>query len=1001
MSDNEHDNQEESGGPPPLTASGPPPLDGGPPPLEAAGDGPPPLGDGPPALDDGPPALEAADAGPPALDDGPPALDDGPPALEASGDAPPAIEAADDGPPTLDEPDDATVVMQAFVPEEEATAEADEEGPEETLEAAEEEASEEALEAAEEEASEEALETAEEETSEEAIETAADPNATVAMASFELEEAMAAADEEAEEPSVEAAEETVEAEEDSDATAAMAAFEPESYASESQEAAPAAPQPSQEGAYRVLGQAVNGAGLGDELALIFAEKARETAQTFVDKRNTEEALEETQQAIARFKAAVTESEQGLGALKSALSDAEAMEALPVAAKALYGLAGAGVLLAGIADPALGGVLLVLAGAAGFVLHNKAKKARDAAVSEADGNLDAAKSQLKKQKAELESAKSDAAGLQEKLDGLKPTKTIDTVGRVHYPIRTVDLAGYSLVLDRMGAHEAVELKIPDLATNPEVVKSVQETVGRTKELPTLLQPSAETGNEVDSLHGRELDLKGAVDDFTDMVHSIPIYNRGLPLVPGESKLSALVADPEMVHGVDQIEGPVLTSPNVGEMDKAIGELSDVAERLREVGGHADAVLRESYSDLNTNLVAYKEHRSHALNCIHSKFLDAMERSSLLSVNTYCPPCNRVPQWLYRKLGVPLEEAHTVNQRELLTRMNEEPEVAKRLANDESLVREMNSVFRNLSILCEQIPADHAATEDEDDVGADLAEHQAHLARMRAMQNQVSVVLEEYRAIIRKIMTGSARPILELSREAKLHLDPVQGTWSCGACEKVFDDEEEIALGRLLKVKDNLMLPIWNHLWTEKDDFRKSELFRTNESLQRMGEKETEKLLSVAESYKSDMRPVRENLIRYSTEAETKHRQLTDTIQGLQDMGYMTKEKAKQVHARIRQGMGGAIGEATKQAEAKELLLSLEPQSQLARRPAAADPIQMLLTPETLFLENELLEHGMMLPGTSQEDPALSGQEDDALGIPSPEAVGENASGDAESLSPEGA
>ena len=117
--------------------------------------------------------------------------------------------------------------------------------------------------------------------------------------------------------------------------------------------------------------------------------------------------------------------------------------------------------------------------------------------------------------------------------------------------------------------------------------------------------------------------------------------------------------------------------------------------------------------------------------------------------------------------------------------------------------------------------------------------------------------------------------------------------------------------------------------------------------------------------------------------------------------MTEEKAKQVRARIRQVMGGAIGEATKQAEAKELLLSLEPQSQLARRPAAADPIQMLLTPETLFLENELLEHGMMLPGTSQEDPALSGQEDDALGIPSPEVVGENASGDAESLSPEGA
>ena len=944
MSDHENDNQEGSGGPPPLDASGPPPLESGPPPLDG---GPPPLE----VADEGPPTLEAADEGPPALDDGPPTLDDGPPtlddappALEAAAEAPPALDAQDDAPedidvqdaetttfqtytPPADPQDDATTVMPAYIPPEET---AGEEPGEDDTEVASEEPADEVMAAASEEPTEDDAESAGEEPVEDSVEVASDDPPE-------------------------------------DATAAMEAFVPEAYASPEPEAS--SNGSADEGAYRVLGQTVNGAGLGDELALIFAEKARETAQTFVDKRNTEAALEETQQTIARLEGNKNDLEKTLSTLKSALSDAEAMEALPGAAKALYGVAVLGLILAGLADPAIGGAVLVLGAAVGGFLHHKAKTARDAAVAEAEGNVDEVKNELKALKAELSSAESDKTGLQERLEGLKPKKSVDVVGRVHYPIRTVDLAGYSLVLDRMGAHQAVELKIPDLATNPEVVKSVQDTVNRTKELPTLLQPSMDTGNEVDSLHGRELDLKGAVDDFTDMVHSIPVYNRGLPLVPGESKLSALVADAEMVHDADSIEGPVLTSPQVGEMDKAISELSDVAERLREVGGHADAVLRESYSELNTNLVAYREHRSHALNCIHSKFLDAMERASLLSVNTYCPKCNRVPQWLYRKLGVPLEEAHTVDQRELLTRMNEDPEVAKRLANDESLVREMNSVFRNLMILCDQVPEDGAIAQDDGEVGLDLAEHQASLARMRAMQNQVSVVLEEYRAIIRKIMTGSARPLLELSREARLFLDPVQGTWTCGACEKVYDDEEEIVLGRLLKVKDNLMLPIWNHLWTEKDDFRKSELFRTNESLQRMGEKETEKLLSVAESYKSDMRPVRENLIRYSTEAETKHRQLTDTIQGLQDMGYMTTEKAAEVRARIRQVMGGAIGEATKQAEAKELLLSLEPQSQLARRPAAADPIQMLLTPETLFLENELLEHGVMLPSPAVDSEAL--------------------------------
>jgi hypothetical protein len=41
--------------------------------------------------------------------------------------------------------------------------------------------------------------------------------------------------------------------------------------------------------------------------------------------------------------------------------------------------------------------------------------------------------------------------------------------------------------------------------------------------------------------------------------------------------------------------------------------------------------------------------------------------------------------------------------------------------------------------------------------------------------------------------------------------------------------------------------------------------------------------------------------------------------------------------------------------------------------------MLLTPETLFLENEMLEHGVMLPGSRDDDMALDSTEA-PLGIP---------------------
>ena len=50
--------------------------------------------------------------------------------------------------------------------------------------------------------------------------------------------------------------------------------------------------------------------------------------------------------------------------------------------------------------------------------------------------------------------------------------------------------------------------------------------------------------------------------------------------------------------------------------------------------------------------------------------------------------------------------------------------------------------------------------------------------------------------------------------------------------------------MVKAYSDLMIPLWEHLWTEKADFRKSELFRTNEEMRRMTEKESEKLIDIA-------------------------------------------------------------------------------------------------------------------------------------------------------------
>jgi hypothetical protein len=142
-------------------------------------------------------------------------------------------------------------------------------------------------------------------------------------------------------------------------------------------------------------------------------------------------------------------------------------------------------------------------------------------------------------------------------------------------------------------------------------------------------------------------------------------------------------------------------------------------------------------------------------------------------------------------------------------------------------------------------------------------------------------------------------------------------------------------------------MWNHLWTEKDDLRKQEIFRTNESLQRMSEKESEKLVNIGDQYRSDMRPVRENLIRSSADAENKQAQLFDTIEGLADIGLLSAADGDKARREIQDKLGGDLADSKRRAEAKELLLTQEPQAQVRRRAGAIDPVSMFMTPESLF------------------------------------------------------
>ena len=545
----------------------------------------------------------------------------------------------------------------------------------------------------------------------------------------------------------------------------------------------------------------------------------------------------------------------------------------------------------------------------------------ARLSDIQSRLSGIDSALSEAKKKIETLTSEIAELQ-------PSRGVEAVGRVYFPMLSTEIAGYPVLIDEAGLETPSELQIADLISDPVKIKEVSNAVEKASSKPKLLEARNDCGQEVDSLQGEEADLRSAVETFTDMVETIPQVSASVRLVRSDRGVAAEIAEQaDHLHESD-VPGLVLEAGDSEQTNRSVQELSDITRKMRTVGMNAGRCCPRPTRDFRGFWTIIKRLRADAIERMHDSFLEVVGKSEMPQITYYCPKCNRLPMYLFQKLGFALEEAHLLDQRALFRTLMGDSEIAERLSADETILHEMDNSFQKYSAVkstMERIEGQLLSSSAA--VGADMADMQQGGRRLKGLQSQVTELLKNYRGWVRKAVTGSERPLLEISTQARLFLDPVHDTWTCKACDTVFDDPGYYEMGRMMKVQEHLMMPMWNHLWTEKDDFRKAELFRTNEALQRMGEKESEKLINIADQYRSDMRPVRENLIRSAADTENKTTQLFDTIDGLAAIGLLTPEDGDRARREIEEQLGGDVLNAKHAAERKELVLSQEPAAQI--------------------------------------------------------------------------
>jgi hypothetical protein len=160
--------------------------------------------------------------------------------------------------------------------------------------------------------------------------------------------------------------------------------------------------------------------------------------------------------------------------------------------------------------------------------------------------------------------------------------------------------------------------------------------------------------------------------------------------------------------------------------------------------------------------------------------------------------------------------------------------------------------------------------------------------------------------------------------------------------VYRTPDAIKYGSVVKAHCDLMIPLWEHLWTEKADFRKSELFRTNEMMISMSEKEGEKLISVANQFRDDLRTNRENLYLLESDLNAKYDEILSFRDGMSMLGLLSPRVMEQITDERLQRL--LIGESPLSvASTYETTLSSFPKAQGLTRGTVHDPIEVVREP----------------------------------------------------------
>ncbi len=507
-----------------------------------------------------------------------------------------------------------------------------------------------------------------------------------------------------------------------------------------------------------------------------------------------------------------------------------------------------------------------------------------------------------------------------------------LSEVQFQTQLRNLAGSQVLIDEAGAHRDARLKTLDVSDLVDGVAEVERKMEGLGAIPPLLSPGQASAIEdpLNQLYGEEQSLQGLVGDFTGNLGKLKDVNLTLPLIPRSSLLVQRLLARQVTEG--QLKKPVTLATASDE--QAVQIFTDALAEHRLRGVALVESLRHIYDQLEATCNRYASARMHSVNTIHDSLAQVLNRASWCNRKFFCPRTILAPQYIQDLLGIDIAQAHLLDINELLDRLQSDEVIRVRISKKPELIEQLSAIHQAIGDFAQMGQA-----YDDGDGGKQA------LANKHAQQ-QSQEYARQFRSVLNKILTGASYPVLNFSAEAQLFYDPENDEWSSDLNPYVYRTPDVLKYGSVIKTHHDLMIPLWEHLWTEKADFRKSELFRTNESMIRMSEKESEKLIEIGNQFRGDMRGNRENIYLIEADLKSKHAEIVSFRDGLHKLGLLSDRSMQQLSDERLASL--VIQESPLNvSERYETTLSALPQAQAEGRGTAADPIDMVKDPAVLL------------------------------------------------------